>query len=255
MKTRKPSPEDLALAELEVQSAYSALQAAQYTAGYEAQVAQAKSAEREATIKAHETEVAHLEANLSRLETRLQQMRLVAPFAGTVVALSARAGDKVEPAQSLGILADTAEVGLEVTVSEAQLPEFAVGKEAQVVIDGFAAQKLVAKVARLPDKPAQEQSARTYAVRLAFAEGTKLPGPVGTGADVYLASAKKQVLVLPKGAVSQEGDRSFVAVPSGSGTRLVAVVVGVASATEMEIVSGLQEGAEVLLIEPTASTK
>ena len=66
---------------------------------------------------------------------------------------------------------------------------------------------------------------------------------------VFNVSQKEDVLVLPSDAVQQEGDRSYVLVPSldpKGKPQTVTVQTGITDGKQTEITSGLKEGDKVL---------
>ena len=246
IQNSKPSQQEITLAELEVRAAEAELQAALSAAARDAQLAPARESQRLAALNAKQVEVRQLEANANRLQGRLDQLRMSAPVAGSIVMLNVRVGDKVEPLQNLGTIADPRSLVVEATIPDADAPWVTPGQEAEVRIDKSPAQGLAAKVTHTPQSATKDPSMRANTIRLAFADPSKMPNSAYVSADVSLSVVKSQVLVVPKSAISQDGDRRYVMVPSESGAKRVNVVLGTSSEDYVEIVSGLTEGASVV---------
>lgn len=240
-------PEDIAILEAEVRAAEAVMQVAKSNHEYELQAEQTRAEQREAAIKRAQAEVSLRDGEVARLQGRLQDLKLVAPFSGSIVSLEVRAGDKVNPFQTLAILADPSDIEIEANVPEDDMLQVSIGQDAQLVMDGFPNQRYKAKVAQIPSKPMLWQGKQVYQVRLDFAGDERAPATIRMGSDVEFNVIKSKVLLLPVGALLGDEGRRYVEVPSGSSTSKVNVVVGSTNGTYAEVVSGLREGDSVVV--------
>lgn len=245
--SKGPRPEDVALAEADVVAAEKAVEVARARHEHEVELERATAAQREAAIRLREERVRQAEAEVSRLEAHLAELRLTAPFAGVIASLDAQVGDRVTPYQPFGLLADPKQLELEASVSEADVGWVTPGQAAQFALDVAPTERYRASVRAILGKPSLVQGKRVYQVRLAIPDGSQMPATVRAGAEVYLAVTKPQALVVPLGALQGDEASRYVEVPADGGTRRVPVVAGLASESEVEIVSGLREGEAVVV--------
>ncbi|MEO8505196.1 MAG: efflux RND transporter periplasmic adaptor subunit [Acidobacteriota bacterium] len=163
-----------------------------------------------------------------------------APFDGVVAERRHNPGDLVEPSGEAVIrLIDPAR--LEVV---AQIPASMAGwLEA-----GDSATVNTAEAASLISRPAAIDSATSTAtVRLAFATATKLAS--GTAVEVTIAAdLHRAVVLVPAGAVVQEGPDSFVyTVDAAMKAHRQPVEIGISTRSRVEIVKGLDEHARIVV--------
>jgi HlyD family secretion protein len=140
--TREPgTPEEVAAAQAQVDAAAAALDALR--AG--------PRAERLAAARAR---VAQAEAGVEAAQAQLGALTLTAPIDGTVIDLTAHAGQWVIPGQTLGLLADLESLVVETTdLSELDVLQVAVGGPATVTIEalGVEVRGVVQAIAPLAD--------------------------------------------------------------------------------------------------------
>lgn len=182
---------------------------------------------------------------IDRLQEELESTRLYAPEDGIVTWISrqAREGDTVSAFQRIMRIADPANLVFEYTGRDAL--EFDVGMECVVSIRDDSYRGVVILTPSSVPFDQREEYEDTVQIRLLE------PVPdlrAGTNATAELILAEREdVLVLPKRAVQRYSTRRYVHVLV-NGVRVERdVEVGLETATEVEIVGGLDEGEEVVL--------
>lgn len=239
-------PEEIAIAESGVRSAETNLLRAKADYDYEVQIEQTTRQRREADITTALTELRVRADQLALLQARLGDIRLIAPFAGSIVSLDAQVGDKISPYQSLGILANPDQPEVEAQVPEEALPLVSVNQKGDVIMDGRPNERYQGTVRQIPAKPTLWQGKQVYLVRLGFTD-SKIPATIRQGSDIYLTITKSNVLLAPLAAIGREDDKRFVMLASSAGKPVRAfVTVGLANETDAEIVSGLKEGDQIV---------
>lgn len=170
---------------------------------------------------------------------------LRSPADGVVVDKSVLEGDRVGPGMVLYRIADLSRIWLEVDVFEQDLAAVSVGQEARVRFEAFPEEALPARVTYI--YPTVSLESRTGRVRL------ELENPVGRFrpgmyARVTLRSAAGDpVVVVPRGAVLETGERSLVFVEDADGALVPrAVTPGRTEGRETEILAGLEAGERVV---------
>ena len=244
---RGPRPEEIAVVEADVKSREAILQSAKAVFDYELLLEQSVAVQRQTAIRAAQSDVRSREDEVVRLQNRADALKLLAPFAGSIVSLDAQLGDKVNPFQSVGVLADPSEIEIEVEVSQEDMLRVSQGLEVQVVMDGYPNQNYKAKVSQIPSKPILWQGKEVYQVHLQFSDTAKPPATIRMGSDVTIPVMRSKVLVVPVAALAGDEAKRYVEVPSDNGTRKVSVGVGLTSDADAEILSGLREGDTVVV--------
>jgi len=101
-------------------------------------------------IAAAEASVAQAQAALETARVALERCEVRAPFAGTVGAVSVRAGELVAPGQPLVMLGDLTTLRVETTdVGEIEVAQVAVGQQASVTFDALPERVFTGRVARI----------------------------------------------------------------------------------------------------------
>jgi Cu(I)/Ag(I) efflux system membrane fusion protein len=172
------------------------------------------------------------------------ELPIRSPVGGYVVEKSVSQGSAFEPGARLYRIAPLSRVWIEAEVYEQDLASVAPGQRARVELPSLPGRVFEAKVAYV--YPTLDPATRTARVRL------ELPNPglalrPAMYATVRLFVDRGEGLVVPVGAVLYAGERSFVFRSLGEGRfRPQEVRVGPRSGEEVEVLSGLEEGEEIV---------
>lgn len=167
-----------------------------------------------------------------------------APFDGVIAERTHNPGDLVESSSEVILrLLDPSRLQVEAQVPVDQIATIAVGNPARVRGPGGAL--FAARVIARP--PAVDPATSSASIRLAFPQGTSLPA--GTPVQVEISGEEHQnTIVAPAAAVVQQGPESFLyTVDAQNHAHLAKVQIGIATATEVEVVSGVPAGARVVV--------
>ncbi len=185
---------------------------------------------------------------LEKLQSRLEQARLPAPFDGTIVALDAQAGDSLQAHQKIGILADPSKPVLVANVFDDDVPRLSVGLAASVKLDGYPTRTFAGKVLQVSTQPIPSQGKNAYEVTITFDDPSSVPAAIRQGAEVSIAAqTKSDSLLVPARAVIREGVQSYVQVVREGGAARVPIQVGMSDGTRTVVLAGLHEGDTVKL--------
>jgi HlyD family secretion protein len=139
------------------------------------------------------------EARVTQIAERIEKSRIDAPFAGTVLATYARAGEYVQPGQPLFRIASLDTLTLRAYVTEPQLARFRLGQRVSVTVDRGDGGRVVlpgrvswvaakAEFTPTPVQTRDERASLVYAVKILVANsGGTLK--IGMPADVTLPVA------------------------------------------------------------------
>jgi macrolide-specific efflux system membrane fusion protein len=182
---------------------------------------------------------------LEQLNDELELARLRAPMDGTItwVSPNAVAGEYLEAFQRFVRIADPRDIVFEYRGRDSG--SFRVGMECTVTAEDVDYPGTVVLTESSVPFDLREEFDDTVQIRI-----PGLPDTIGagrTGRATLVLARREDVLFLPKRAVQRYSTRTYVNVLAGGVGVERDVEVGLETATEMEIVSGLEEGEEVIL--------
>jgi len=190
-------------------------------------------------------------------------LAVTAPCSGIVYSLDAAAGDSVSartgsdgsstqnPADSSAsstapvTLAPEQPLAVHLTINEVDLPSLELGQRADIEFDAFPNLTATGKVYEIGSEGTNSSGVVTFDVWVSLdVADPALRAGMSTAATIVTDVAKDALLVSNSAVQADGNDGYYVLVmPSGSDTpQQVAVEVGLASATQTQVVSGLSEG-------------
>ncbi|MGE5704349.1 MAG: efflux RND transporter periplasmic adaptor subunit [Clostridia bacterium] len=192
------------------------------------------------------------ELKLSTLQKKWEETRLVSPVDGEVVFVSNESvGDRIEANQALLAIADPKKMMIRYQApTEEHLKEVEVGMKANLIAMDHP--NLVGKVVQTPNSlPSNLNTiqAQNHATTLVIAL-EKIPDTIKLGTPVQfqiVLAQQSNALIIPIQALRAFDKREYVVVLEGKTKREIDVETGIKTATEVEIVKGLQEGQLVIL--------
>jgi len=189
-----------------------------------------------------------LKSELAQLRKQRDDSKLVAPFDGTIVSFTAETGDMTQAYEKIGRIADMTSLVAAAKFSSSDLASIAAGMETIVSIN--TAGDHAAKVRRLPVESEQaggdDDSLDSYTLfdLAAWPEGVGYGTPLTAS---VIVERRENVLTIPLAALRTQNNRNYVIVSNPDGSKgEVDVEVGVQTATEAEIIKGLEEGQKVV---------
>lgn len=192
---------------------------------------------------------------INRFADNLQRFTIKTPMEGLVTMASTfrggemgqiQLGDQVASGQQIMKVVDPATMQVEGSVSQSDSGQLRVGQKVRVGFDAFPDMKFPGKVYSLGALAVsgwrENYYIRTVPVRVAI-EGVdkRLIPDLSSYCDIFLHTVPDQLQV-PAGAVSTEGDKTFVQVKRGEQFEKREVKVGERNSTYIAIVSGLSAG-------------
>src|ERR1700687_3928910 len=195
------------------------------------------------------------------LEEKVRDGRMVAPAAGTLSSLGRtaeglplKAGDYVKVGDLLAEMADLHKVRVRAFIDEPELGGLEPGEPVRITWDALPNRVWTGKTQVIP-KQVVARGARSVGELLCEVNNDKLELLPNINVSVRINSHERiNVLTVPRGAVEAEGGQRFVFVvlrnALGVGKATLEkreIRVGIADATNYEVLSGLQEGEMVAL--------
>ncbi|HEY3057950.1 MAG TPA: HlyD family efflux transporter periplasmic adaptor subunit [Chloroflexota bacterium] len=189
--------------------------------------------------------LAQEQATVATLEKKLDDTKLLAPYAAVVTSVNVRVGDTVDPAHSAFTLAKPGAPVVRMDVTEQDAAKLKVDQSANVVLDGSDA-ALKGTIVSLAASTGS--SGKVAQIRVEWGSGEQ--PKVGRTAQVTVVlQHKENVLLVPKKAVRVAGARQYVQYMSGTSRRIANVEVGITNDQDAEITNGLIEG-QIIVVGP-----
>ncbi len=184
-------------------------------------------------------------AAVSEMETILGHARVVAPFDGVITRKAVDVGDLATPGRPLVEIEDPTHLRFEADVPEALIDEILSGARLPVRI---ASRKDSIEGVVVEMAPVAEAVSRTYRVTLDL---PVVPGlRAGQFGRVAVPTGQTTVPHVPSSAVFQRGQLEYVVVAVAGRAQLRLVRTGKRLAADAEVISGLEVGEMVVVLEP-----
>jgi len=209
-------------------------------------------------IAIQEKEVELAQLALDEVKSNVADMRIIAPFDGTVLSIMLSEGSGVDAFRPVLIVADLTNLEISGDVSSQDMAKLAEGMAVSVKPIGRPGEALDGIIRRLPYPYGTSKASTTsdssgnstvdQSVRITLSKSlVDAQYTLGDLAQVTVVlEDKKDVLWLPPQAIRNFEGRKFVIVQDGEGQRRVDVKVGITSDDRVEILDGLQEGQVVI---------
>lgn len=91
-------------------------------------------------------------AQLAEAQANVEERKIVAPVAGTILSRTVEVGDVVNPGSPIFVLVDLDRLYLKVYVPEPDIPKLTLGAPAQITVDAFPGRTFAARISRISDE-------------------------------------------------------------------------------------------------------
>jgi HlyD family secretion protein len=221
-------------------------------------VAQAQVQVNSARVTQAQADVKRAEATLSQLREQLSYTTIVAPIDGIVLSRDVEVGDAVSSILVMGssatlvmTIGDTREVYVKGKVDESDIAKVYLGQPARIRVESFRDKTFQGKVTKISPMGVEKDNVTTFEVRVSINNpGGELKAMMTANAEMILEE-HKNVLNVPESSLIYDQNKSAsVEIPdakSKDGKRKVPVQAGISNGAKTEILSGLNEGQQVVL--------
>lgn len=193
-------------------------------------------------------EIAAAQARVDATQATLNQTMLKAPFSGIITYMNVQAGDQVQAGSLAMQMEDRSRLYVDVNLSEIDVNDLKTGQKVALTFDAIPGKEYEGQVLQIGITGSRDQGSVTYPV---VVEILKADDAIKTGmtATVRIQTREvKDVLLVPNKAVRVLNSQRVVFVKT-AGMPLpqpVAVNLGVSSGSMSQVLSGLNEGDEVV---------
>lgn len=195
--------------------------------------------------------VQQAQSDVSALEEKVRQGSITAPVDGTLYSLPVKTGGYVKVGDLLAEMADLHKVRVRAFIDEPEMGGLEPGLPVKITWDALPNRVWQGKTEIVP-KQVVARNSRSVGELLCSVENEKLELLPNTNVNVRIHSKERvNVVAVPRGAVEREAGQSYVfVVISKVGKTMLQkrpIQVGIADATNFEVMSGLQAGEIVAL--------
>jgi RND family efflux transporter MFP subunit len=195
------------------------------------------------------------EASLRYQQAQLDKAVIKSPIAGTVLTVTTQQGETVASAFQVATLVTVADLNrLEVRayVDEVDIGKVRLGLPAELRVDSFPDRVFKGRVTKISGSSTVKDNVVTYETFVALENQEGLLRPDMTADVTLLLGRRSNVIKIPSEAVHREmkGSLVYVLHRDKVGKQRVekrTVTVGVDDGSQVEVVSGVKEGEEVVL--------
>ena len=198
-------------------------------------------------------EVDRAKSEIVSLEKKVRQGDLLAPIEGTLYLIPVHAGDYVHTGDLLAEIGSLVHLQVRAFVDEPELGPVAPGQRVLINWDALPNVTWEGRTEQVP-KTVVPRNTRSVGEVLCSVEnaGQNLLPNANVTVKILVHQAQN-ALVVPRGAVRDEGSHRYVFVVGGTGLGSTQIIhrreirLGISSAASFQVLDGLQEGEEVVL--------
>lgn len=235
---------------LEPASASAIQQARLQVAQAESTLATLQSAPNAEDLAVARAQVAQAQVGVDLAMGNLNLAVLRAPFTGYIAAMDLNPGDTVAPGAPVLTLVEPDRYHIAVTVDETEIGQVAVGQQAQILLDAYPEEMLQGTVARVDLVGAVTQGIVTYNVTVDMEPSDLAVRPMMTAAVDMIVARKEEALLVPIRALRRDRQGRYVEELRNGAPARLPVSTGLTNAEYAEVLSGLEEGQQVIVSSP-----
>lgn len=191
--------------------------------------------------------VQQMQDEVRDLEQKVHSAQVSAPADGTLYSLPVRPGDYVHVGDLVAEMADLHRVRVRAFVDEPDLGWLEPSQTVEVTWDAAPSRVWLGRTEQIP-KQVVTRGTRSVGEVLCSVENEKLELLPNVNVNVRIRVRERAgALVVPRAAVRVQANRRYVFVADGGRLHQREIRVGIASATDYEVLEGLSEGDRVAL--------
>ena len=202
-----------------------------------------------------QSELKQLRIKITKMETGLQSLQVTAPQNGMLVYYENWNG-KIKPGSSINTwnptiasIPDLSEMISKTYVNEIDISKVKKGQNVILNIDAFSDKKITGEIISIANIGQRKRGsdAKVFEVEIRVNEQDSILRPAMTTTNIIEINKLKNILFTPIESIFYENNKPFVYLKNGEKTN---VKIGESSSEFIEIIEGLNEGDEILLIAP-----
>lgn len=198
-------------------------------------------------LKQAEIDWQSAQSALKQAQADLTNAVMLAPFNGRVLSVTGTVGNSVSANSTVVEIADLTQIEIQTTIGQQDVISVQAGQAASITFDARPGETFTGKVSRVVPKKTSTSGAVNYTVFVSIDKAPTglLPG-MTADADVIVAE-RKNVLTLPRRSIRATANATInLSVVQNGQTTSRSVKLGLVGDQNVEIISGVQEGDQVV---------
>ena len=212
-------------------------------------------------IQTAELTVQQRQNALNNAYNKLADYSIKAPFGGVVGAVNVKVGDTNSTADAVASMITRQKIAT-ISLNEVDVAKISLSQKATLTFDALPDLSISGEVVEIDNIGTVDQGVVTYNIKINFDTQDDRVKPGMSVSAAIITDSRTDVLMVPSGAIKNSGGQTTVQVvdnpPAGSvssagavslssSPRSVTVTTGSSNDTDTEIVSGLNEGAVIVV--------
>jgi len=202
-------------------------------------------------ISGQEAQLRQAEAKVQVIQAQISQNSIVAPFSGLIAKQDLEVGEVAAANKTFISLISDDNLEIEANVPEINIGRVMNGNSAIVRFDAFSSEAFLGKVVYIEPAETLIEGVVNYKIKVLLDKSDPRVRS-GLTADIDIITlSKEKVIKVPGFALEEQSEGIFFArVKNGRGVELIPVEIGLRGSNgEVEILSGLSEGNEVMAMD------
>lgn len=209
-----------------------------------------KAGPRQVDIDLYQAQVRQAQARVVLLQDQIQEATLKSPTEGQIIKTNKRVGETVQPMLGEPVISlfPVSPFQIEVDIYEEDIVKVKIGNPVDIILAAFSDEILKGKVISIDPAEKLIEGVVYYEVTIDFEERKEEIKP-GMTADVVIKTASKEnVLIVSEEAIQKKDGKVMVQVFKDGLIQDRVIEIGFkGSDDEVEVISGLEEGEEVII--------
>ena len=210
------------------------------------ELAQLTASPRQEDVSLYQSQVDQSQAQVDILENKIEDAYLRSPVKGKIAAVNKRVGELAQQDIIATLLPDDP-YEIEVNIYEEDVVKVDIGDPVDISLIAFPDRVFPGKVISVDPAEKLIEEVVYYKVIIAFEETPEGIRPGMTVDLVIKTASRDDVLLVPEGAVQKINGKTMVKVPKDGKAEEREVELGLKGEDYFEVISGLEEGEEVIL--------
>jgi len=205
-------------------------------------------------IRSQELTIEQRQRTLSDAKDALADYSVRAPLAGVVAKLNVKTGDPASPGTVMATIVASQRIA-EISLNEVDIAKIKLKQKVTLTFDAIPDLTIAGEVSQIDTLGTVTQGVVVYNTKIAFdtQDGRVKPGMSVSAA--IITDVKQNILLVPNSAVKQKSETTYVEIMASGdkAPRQENVQTGLSNDTMTEVISGLNEGDQVVTQTITAS--
>jgi HlyD family secretion protein len=198
-------------------------------------------------IAIYQADVDRYRANLTEYADKLRDASIIAPFDGVIAKIDAKIGEIINTEKIVVTLISPKGLQIETDIPETDISKVNANDPVKITLDALPEETYSGQITEMDSGKTLIDGVIYYKIKILF-EGDNQKIKSGMSGDVTIQTDKREnVLNVPQRAVISKNGKKYVRILDGKNIVEKEVVTGLrGSKSEVEILSGLTEGEEII---------